>query len=895
MQIKNKATSLVLATSLAFTPVVGQLVLPNAVHAAAELDLSKLVKLANALEETDGTEAVKALRNAVANSSDDDLKAIFGAGFFEGLKNEQNEQLLTEAEGYQLAKGIALVFTNVAIVDGDSTKLKNNIEKFRQDYSELFHKAFGDEVTVDTLLNFSTALLDEVENIINSASIGEFLTISATTITDKAIDNVLAQEKYSTLNGKLTDIGLSREKLKTIKNKAYAQFGQTAQDAKNALIKAYAKDRVRIVRHDGVAITNNTIGIEQGKSIDLDFQVKYDGEWITAPEVSASPITWVKHGDGVTLNNTYNGIVSGKTKDTVNKISVFLNESLLSEVTINVTPAITSGNDGGTSGGGPGGGGGPGPVVDKPATPGPSTGNPAETGKNIGQTIKDAIQNGTLTPGQVDDLVKGLKESLKDAKQEEKQNAVDALQSSLKDIASNLSGKTAEETKQAFESVVKLVAGVKEVAAATENDLGKIAVAVGAEYVKKAAETKVEATVQDGKAVAKADAKQLQEVVQNALKALDEVQQKLTEAGVANAKLAVETVLTFSVNGATDKTEASFNLNDLQEALKGVNQNTTSIAVVANGVTVKVSVKDVLNAITAKVSLSAAAEATDFAIETVKSDLAQQPGKDKRVLSDVKVVEVKATLKGKPVTKFNNPVEIQIELGSLPTGIDTEKLSAYQNVNGQWIPVGGHYVNNNLVFTTKEVGQFTVFASTKTFSDLSSVKSWAQKEIEVMAAKGVVDGRTADKFAPKENVTRAEFAKMVVRALGLYDESATTSFKDVNESDWFYKDVATAAKLGIVTGVSDDQFNPKALISREEMATMAARALKLSGLSVQRVNEKIESFADKNKIQIWSKESIALAVKYEIIKGQADGKFAPSNKATRAEAAVIMYRLYNTK
>jgi chitodextrinase len=182
----------------------------------------------------------------------------------------------------------------------------------------------------------------------------------------------------------------------------------------------------------------------------------------------------------------------------------------------------------------------------------------------------------------------------------------------------------------------------------------------------------------------------------------------------------------------------------------------------------------------------------------------------------------------------------------------------------------------------------------KSFSD--SENHWAQKEIEQLASKWVVKGSADGQFKPNATVTRAEFASMLVRALGLPETTeATTEFTDVNRENWFAGAVGAASNAGLVTGFKDGSFKPNAQISRAEMSVMIERALTQAGkpvtLQQAKQSQLIAGFSDRATIANWAQSSIAKAVEVGIIKGKPNNAFAPAAKATRAEAVVILKRL----
>jgi len=176
------------------------------------------------------------------------------------------------------------------------------------------------------------------------------------------------------------------------------------------------------------------------------------------------------------------------------------------------------------------------------------------------------------------------------------------------------------------------------------------------------------------------------------------------------------------------------------------------------------------------------------------------------------------------------------------------------------------------------------------FSDLESVP-WAKESIEALAAKGIVSGVGDGTFRPDNNVTRAEFIKMLIMAFDLVDENAVSTFNDVKEGMWYYKPIASAEELGIVKGKGDGTFGINEHITREDMAVMVYRTSLILGMNLSTGSGEVP-FMDKEDIASYALEAVAAMHEKGIIKGIGDNMFAPKNNATRAEAAVLIYRLY---
>lgn len=187
---------------------------------------------------------------------------------------------------------------------------------------------------------------------------------------------------------------------------------------------------------------------------------------------------------------------------------------------------------------------------------------------------------------------------------------------------------------------------------------------------------------------------------------------------------------------------------------------------------------------------------------------------------------------------------------------------------------------------------YAVIELDKTFSDIKG--HWAESYIKLLANKLVVDGVTDTTFQPERNITRAEFAALVVRALGLDTNSGSSTFKDVAASDWYASVVSAAANAKLVDGYEDGTFRPNATINREELAAMVVRALNYAGakpdVSADKQTQLLAKFKDASKI-VWAKNEIAAAIDAGIIDGMTDDTLGARDTATRAQSATMLKRL----
>jgi len=249
------------------------------------------------------------------------------------------------------------------------------------------------------------------------------------------------------------------------------------------------------------------------------------------------------------------------------------------------------------------------------------------------------------------------------------------------------------------------------------------------------------------------------------------------------------------------------------------------------------------------------------------------------------------------INQFANSVKAAIPY-TLGAGENPDNITVfYLNDNGQLENMVGRYDSElkSVVFITDHFSKYVIKQNAATFKDVNA-DNWAKKYIEVMAAKGIVKGMENGEFEPDGTVTRAEFSAMLVRALSVPKSTACIScrFKDGDKTAWYAKDVMTAVRAGLVTGYEDRTVRADNLITREEMAVIAARAAKIFRNREAPKDYEL-SFSDSEMIKDFAKESVALSVKNEIMNGRNKGEFDPEGYTTRAEAAKIIYMIYNMK
>ena len=184
-----------------------------------------------------------------------------------------------------------------------------------------------------------------------------------------------------------------------------------------------------------------------------------------------------------------------------------------------------------------------------------------------------------------------------------------------------------------------------------------------------------------------------------------------------------------------------------------------------------------------------------------------------------------------------------------------------------------------------------VTAPGTTFADIKNHAN--QTAIEALASRGIINGMSKGTFAPNKTMTRAEFAAIVTRALGLAAKD-TKVFTDVPSSKWYAGYIGTANSSGIVNGIGNNKFNPDGTITRQEAAAMVARASKLCGLDTAMdaasIKDMLAQFGDYRSAASWAKESLAFCYSAGIL-DQSDLNIEPTKAILRCEIAQMLYNM----
>ncbi|WNS41488.1 S-layer homology domain-containing protein [Paenibacillus sp. MMS20-IR301] len=248
------------------------------------------------------------------------------------------------------------------------------------------------------------------------------------------------------------------------------------------------------------------------------------------------------------------------------------------------------------------------------------------------------------------------------------------------------------------------------------------------------------------------------------------------------------------------------------------------------------------------------------------------------------------------VGRFNVYVQRSVALpdgvdpNRITTGIVVEPDGTVRHVPTRIMQKNGRYYAEINSLTNSS---YSVVWHPLTFADVEN--HWAKDAVNDMGSRLVINGVNQTAFNPNADITRAEFAAIIVRGLGLKLGDGQAAYADVPASAWYAGAVQTAAGYGLITGFEDGTFRPDALITREQAMNIIAKAMKLTGLAeltgTVDTASVLGAFTDGGNAGSWAKDSLALAAKAGLITGRGNSSLAAKANVTRAEVAALIQRL----
>jgi len=256
----------------------------------------------------------------------------------------------------------------------------------------------------------------------------------------------------------------------------------------------------------------------------------------------------------------------------------------------------------------------------------------------------------------------------------------------------------------------------------------------------------------------------------------------------------------------------------------------------------------------------------------------------------------KTTGKSVSINHFAQYVAREFEI---PAGIDPNKITTgvVVDLDGKvrheptkiTMVNGKYYAKINSLTNSP----YTVVWHPLEFKDIK--ENWAEKAINDMGSRMVIEGVGDGNYEPDRDITRAEFAAIIVKALGIKSGLGENKFSDVTSTAWYCDYVKTASEYKIIEGYGKGKFGPMDNISREQAMTMISNAMKTTGLKINlndsEISKLFASFDMQGSAAKWAAKHIAVCIKSGVV-SKNDGKMnAIKGNVTHAEVAVIVRNL----
>ncbi|ACL76817.1 Calx-beta domain-containing protein [Ruminiclostridium cellulolyticum] len=299
----------------------------------------------------------------------------------------------------------------------------------------------------------------------------------------------------------------------------------------------------------------------------------------------------------------------------------------------------------------------------------------------------------------------------------------------------------------------------------------------------------------------------------------------------------------------------------------------------------KPELKDIL----VKVTIT---KASDDKLDRIKASAANKGFEVKGNPAEFEISFVNA---GREVTvsSFNNYVARTV---AIPDGIDPKKITTgvVYNADGLFshVPTAVNIMGNRYYAKINSLtnSTYALIYNPLSFKDVE--EHWSKDYVNDAGSRLIVSGTGNGNFTPDKAITRAEFAVMIVKALGLKGSQFANNFTDVGKDNPYYSFICTAYQYGIITGYTNGKFGPNDLITREQSMTMISKAMKIAGMDTSSTNADNlnNKFSDSGVISKWARNGAAICVNSGLFVGNK-GKLSPKNNVTRAESATVLIKL----
>lgn len=162
------------------------------------------------------------------------------------------------------------------------------------------------------------------------------------------------------------------------------------------------------------------------------------------------------------------------------------------------------------------------------------------------------------------------------------------------------------------------------------------------------------------------------------------------------------------------------------------------------------------------------------------------------------------------------------------------------------------------------------------------------------AEGGIVTGTDAVHFSPDASCTRAQLVTFLWRAAGSPVVNYAMNFNDVDSGAYYAEAVRWAASEKIVEGTTAETFAPDATVTRAQMVTMLYRFAKAQGMDTTQGGMAIREFDGFDAVPAYALEAMDWAVNADVLKGD-NNRLLPQDNCTRAQIVTMLYRALGEK
>ena len=168
-------------------------------------------------------------------------------------------------------------------------------------------------------------------------------------------------------------------------------------------------------------------------------------------------------------------------------------------------------------------------------------------------------------------------------------------------------------------------------------------------------------------------------------------------------------------------------------------------------------------------------------------------------------------------------------------------------------------------------------------------RMWYFQAIDYVVRRGLMKGGGDGTFSPDSLLTREQLAYTLYRLAGMPGDTGNASYPDVSKDSAFYPAIAWAAKNGLMSGLDTGLFEPRAALTREQLAICLQKFAQFKGVKLTAPAD-LSGYADSDTVSFWAEDYMGWAVAEKLLGGYDDGTLRPTAQTTRAEVAVVLQK-----